>query len=95
MGPATLLCFEFCDLLISITVLLYIGNTAVSAASMHVTQRVRPTRAPHHHPPRAFHLSILFEQQCSRPDGVLTACARLPRCGTASRSSRWALSARR
>lgn len=36
---ATLSCFEFCDLLVSICVLIYVGNTAMSSFTMHVTQR--------------------------------------------------------
>ena len=36
---ATLSCFEFCDLLVSICVLIYVGNTAVSSFAMHITQR--------------------------------------------------------
>jgi hypothetical protein len=39
MAPETLHCFEFCDLLVSITVLLYVLNTAISCTSMHVTRR--------------------------------------------------------
>ena len=39
MAPETLHCFEFCDLLVSITVLLYVANTAISCASMHTTRR--------------------------------------------------------
>ena len=38
-GPETLHCFEFCDLLVSICVLLYVANTAISSLAMHVTQR--------------------------------------------------------
>eukprot|EP01052_Picozoa_sp_SAG31_P070902 SAG31_NODE_29784_length_390_cov_0.536082_1_plen_129_part_11 len=37
---ATLHVFEFCDLLVSITVLIYIGNCAVSSWTMVVTQRM-------------------------------------------------------
>jgi hypothetical protein len=36
---ATLSCFEFCDLLVSICVLIYVGNTAISSFTMHITQR--------------------------------------------------------
>ena len=38
-GPETLHCFEFCDLLVSICVLFYVANTAISSLAMHVTQR--------------------------------------------------------
>lgn len=38
-NAATLQCFEFCDLLVSICVLIYVGNTAISSFTMHVTQR--------------------------------------------------------
>jgi hypothetical protein len=38
-NAATLHCFEFCDLLVSICVLIYVGNTAMSSFTMHITQR--------------------------------------------------------
>ena len=38
-NTATLHCFEFCDLLVSICVLIYVGNTAMSSFTMHITQR--------------------------------------------------------
>eukprot|EP01048_Picozoa_sp_COSAG05_P022697 COSAG05_NODE_4641_length_1425_cov_1361.820783_2_plen_164_part_01 len=39
MSPTMLHCFEFCDLLLSISVLLYVLSVAMSATTMHVTQR--------------------------------------------------------
>jgi len=38
-NSATLLCFEFCDLLVSITVLIYVANCAISSMTMAATQR--------------------------------------------------------
>jgi hypothetical protein len=35
----TLHCFEFCDLLVSICVLVYVGNCAISSFTMHTAQR--------------------------------------------------------
>jgi hypothetical protein len=37
--PETLRTFEFCDLLVSICVLVYVGNCAFSSMAMHLTQR--------------------------------------------------------
>ena len=39
MDAATMHCFEFCDLLVTFAVLLYIANTAIAAGSMLLTQR--------------------------------------------------------
>jgi len=39
MNTATLHCFEFCDLLVSICVLIYVANTAISSFAMHTAQR--------------------------------------------------------
>ena len=39
MNPETLHCFEFCDLLVSICVLVYVGNCAISSSVMHTAQR--------------------------------------------------------
>lgn len=38
-NPKTMLCFEFCDLLVSISVFVYVANTAISSATMHVARR--------------------------------------------------------
>ena len=38
-NPRLLLCFEFCDLLVSITVFVYVANTAISSFTMHIAQR--------------------------------------------------------
>ncbi len=38
-SPETLRCFEFCDLLVSISVLVYIANCAISLFTMHMVQR--------------------------------------------------------
>jgi hypothetical protein len=38
-SPETLRCFEFCDLLVSISVLVYIANCAISLFTMHTVQR--------------------------------------------------------
>ena len=32
-NPKTMLCFEFCDLLVSISVFVYVANTAISSAT--------------------------------------------------------------
>jgi hypothetical protein len=38
-NPRLLLCFEFCDLLVSITVFVYVANTAMSSFTMKIAQR--------------------------------------------------------
>ena len=38
-NPKTMLCFEFCDLLVSISVFVYVANTAISSFTMHVIRR--------------------------------------------------------
>eukprot|EP01043_Picozoa_sp_COSAG02_P058227 COSAG02_NODE_7212_length_3117_cov_1.444997_3_plen_253_part_00 len=39
MNAETLHCFEFCDLLVSICVLVYVANCAISSSVMHIAQR--------------------------------------------------------
>lgn len=38
-NPDLLLCFEFCDLVVSITVFVYVANTALSSFTMHIARR--------------------------------------------------------
>ena len=39
LNPATMHCFEFCDLIVTICVLLYVGCTLISSFGMHMSRR--------------------------------------------------------